>query len=69
MESPMMATSPLFSTTLTTSQPCQTYIGLLSEFIPTPLPPENHYSYHYCQPAPCAIYHSTPRVLGQLRTT
>jgi len=33
MESPMMATSPFFSATLTTSHPHQTYIGPLSEFI------------------------------------
>jgi len=29
----MMATSPFFSATITTSQPCRTYIGPLSEFI------------------------------------
>ena len=33
MEPPMMATLPLFSTTLTTSQPQQTYIRPPSEFI------------------------------------
>jgi len=32
MESPMMATSPLFSATLTTSHPHQTYIGPPLEF-------------------------------------
>jgi len=32
-ESLMMATLPLFSATLTTSHPCRTYIGPLSEFI------------------------------------
>ena len=32
MESPMMATSPLFSATITTSHLCQTYIGALSEY-------------------------------------
>jgi len=53
---------PLFSTTLTTSQPRQTYIGPPSEFISTLLTLENNHSYHcHCQPAPHTIHHSTPR--------
>ena len=32
MESPMMATSPLFSATITTGHPRRTYIGALSEY-------------------------------------
>jgi len=31
-ESPMMADSPLFSATITTGHPCQTYIGAPSEY-------------------------------------
>ena len=31
-EPPMMATSPLFSATITTSHPCRTYIGAPSEY-------------------------------------
>jgi len=38
-ESPMMAASPLFSATITTGHPRQTYIGALSEYSPTPIPP------------------------------
>jgi len=34
MESPMMATSPLFSATITTGHPCRTYIGAPSEYFP-----------------------------------
>jgi len=61
-ESPMMATSPLFSATFTTGHPRWTYIGPPSEYFPTPIPPTNLHSYHcHCQPAPCAIYCSTTR--------
>jgi len=63
MESPMMATSPLFSATLTTSHPHQTYIGPPLEIILYSDTTNNHHSYHcHYQPAPCAIYRSTTRV-------
>ena len=34
-----MASLPLFSATITTGHPCQTYIGAPSEYSPTPIPP------------------------------
>jgi len=59
---PMMATSPLFSTTFTTSHPHQTYIGPPSEFFPYSNTTNNLHSYHcHYQPAPCAIYYGTTR--------
>jgi len=55
MESPMMATSPLFSATITTGHPRRTYIRDPLESFPTLIPPTNLHSYHcHYQPAPCA---------------
>ena len=50
---------PLFCITLTTSQPVRLILDFRQNSYSTPLPPENHHSYHcHCQPAPCTTYRS-----------
>jgi len=61
-ESLMMATSPLFSATLTIGHPRWNYIGPPSDFIPYSNTTNKLHSYHcYYQPAPWLLYHSTTR--------
>jgi len=61
-EPPTMATSPLFSATLTTSQPHRTYIGPPSEFILySATTSKSSFLSLPLQPAPHTIYCSTTR--------